>query len=268
MDRPVVEAVVRWADSRGRVHEIVLPRPIAVSPVVDVPVADQPIMLAAADGWAGAPGSVASAWNPRSDMPRKDDPTIALRADGEYVFVRVHVSDDAGSYWPALQMDAAWGGLASDAVSVAWAKGDKQIQRLWVLPYAPKAAGGAVELWSNTGLGDKQTPLERLDPKAGIQGAVALEPGGYTVTLALPRKLVCAETPPATQPASLLPLLPLLPQAVPAPHVAATAALNVAVHDNDETARTWTKSWTREEAGPAAWARIELLQSPAANRGP
>ncbi len=257
-DRPVVEAVIRWPDARGRVHEIVLPRPLAVAPSVDLPVSDKPIPLDAPDGWP-APSGTATAWSPRPDAPRKTDPAITLRADPERILVRVHVADDTASYWPTMKLDPAWGGLPSDAVSLAWAKSDQQVHRIWVLPYAPKPAGApgaAPEIWTNTGLGDQQTNLLRLDPNSGIQASLKLEPAGYTLTFALPRKLICDEIP-ATQPA---PAIPLLTPPPPPTRLAATTLLNVAVYDNDETARTWTKSWTLEEAGPEAWAKVRLLE--------
>jgi hypothetical protein len=263
-DRPVVEVVVRWPDARGRVHELVLPRPIAVVPEVTLAVADKAIVPEDAEGWAAAPVGVATAWSPREDVPRKSNPTLALRADRERLYMRVHVADDMPGYWPALQLDPTWGGLASDAVSVAWEGADKQVRRIWVLPYAPlpgAAAAGAAEIWSNTGLGDQQTALSPADAKWGLHATVAREAGGYTVTFVLPRQVVCEELPPPPPPESLLPggLLPLTE--APATRLAATARLNVAVQDNDETARTWTKSWTREEAGPEAWARVLLIQA-------
>ena len=42
------------------------------------------------------------------------------------VYVRVRVDDATKSYWPKMALDAAWGGLASDAVSVRTrGKGDE-----------------------------------------------------------------------------------------------------------------------------------------------
>jgi len=261
-DIPVVEAVLRWPDGRGRVHEVVLPRAVAISPALELAVAEKAIPLDATD-WAGASGGRALAWGHEPDRPRKVDPTIVLRADADRVLVQVHVSDATASFWPALQLDPAWGGIASDAVSVAWAKGDKKVQRVWVLPFAPaiaaatrSAAGGTPEIWMNNGLGDKQSPLQRADAKLGIQALVKLETGGYTVTLALPRKLVCDEIPAV----EMGPAIPLLTPPPPTTRIAATAFLNVAVYDNDETARTWVKSWTQEDAGPDAWARLQLIQ--------
>jgi hypothetical protein len=265
-DRPVVEVVVRWPDARGRVHELVLPRPIAVVPVVTLTVAEKAILPNEADGWAAAPTGMATAWTRREDAPRESNPTIALRADSQHLFVRVHVADDVPSYWPVMKLDPAWGGLASDAVSVAWEDADKQVRRVWVLPFAPReggAAAGLARLWSNTGLGDQQTALAPADAKWGIRATVTPEAGGYTVTFVLPRQVVCTEVPAPPPPDSLLPggLLPL--EDVAETRLGATARLNVAVHDNDETARTWIKSWARQDAGPDAWAQLQLMQSTA-----
>ena len=33
-------------------------------------------------------------------------------------------------------------------------------------------------------------------------------------------------------------------------------------NDNDHAARTWSKSWANEEAGPQAWGHIQLMQMP------
>jgi hypothetical protein len=244
----VVEFVVRWPDPRGRVHEIVLPRPISVVPVVTLAVADKPIVPDDAAGWAAAPQGALTAWSPQEDASRPANHAVRLRADRDYVYARVRVADDVPSYWPSLALEPAWGGLASDAVSLAWAGGegggDQQIRRIWVLPHAPQV-GGAVAIWSNTGLGAKQTPLAPVDAKWGIRAAVAREAGGFTVTFALPRKLVCVDVPPTPDTAE---------------RVAATARLTVSVHDNDETARTWTRSWTHEEAGIEAWGQLQLIQ--------
>jgi hypothetical protein len=271
-DHPIVQAVVLWPDTRGRVHEIVVPRPITVVPSVSVNIADKPIELADAEGWAGVSSASISAWAPRADAPRKADPTVALRADADRLLVRVHVADDVRSYWPDLTLDPAWGGLASDAVTVTFARSNQPVQRIWLVPaaagHAPAAATApedknqkskietlAPALYLNTGTGSAQTELKPLDPAWGVQAVAVADASGYTVTFSLPRKLVCEEVP-ASPPAVGIPLLTPPP---PSTRVAATAEINVAVHDNDETARTWTKSWVPDSASPAAWAKVQLV---------
>jgi hypothetical protein len=272
-DHPIVQAVILWPDSRGRVHEITVPRPITVVPTVAVNIAEKPIAFSDAGGWAGVSSASISAWAPRADAPRKADPTVALRADADRLFVHVHVTDDVLSYWPDLKLDSAWGGLASDAVTVTFARSNQPVQRIWLLPFAPgnapapatalesknqksKIENLAPALYLNTGTGPAQTPLKPLDPALGVQAVATADATGYTVTFSLPRKLVCEEVP-TPPPAVGIPLL-TLPS--PSTRVAATAEINVAVHDNDETARTWVKSWVPDAAPPAAWAKIQLVR--------
>ncbi len=236
-DRPVVEAVVHWNDARGRRHEILLPRDIAVAPAVEVTV-EKAVAMDASEGWTSAPGGLATAWRPRPDQPPAADPQINFRADEEHLFVRVRVEDSVKSYWPLMQLDPRWGGIASDAVSISIARGDA-VERLWVLPFAPKGP----EFWTNTGIGEKQSPLVRLDAKSGAQAVVQRDERGYVLTLALPRKLLGADAFAQSQPANR----------------PVSAVVNVSVHNNDEGAMTWVKSWADEEAGPAAWARLTFL---------
>jgi hypothetical protein len=147
--------------------------------------------------------------------------------------VRVRVDDAVKSYWPIVGFNSTAGmDVASDAVSVAWARRGTSTsaaaQRIWVLPFAKNGP----ELWTNTGVAGRQTPLEKLDPKFGVTAAVHETEDGYSVTLALPRKLMFAG--------------------------GDTCVMNIAVHDNDEGAVTWTRSWAKEELGPAGWGRISL----------
>jgi hypothetical protein len=97
----------------------------------------------------------------------------------------------------------------------------------------------------------------------GIEAGLALESGGYTVVFSLPRKLICEEIPATPAPGGI----PLLTPPPPATRVAATTSLNVTVYDNDETARTWSKSWAPEASVPAAWAKIQLIQATQAPAG-
>ncbi|HEY4329053.1 MAG TPA: hypothetical protein VGN88_04900 [Phycisphaerae bacterium] len=314
-DLPVVEALVHWTDGRGRIHEMIHSRAVTVSPSVALPVADKPVEIDAPDGWT--PAGNATAWiSPaapsRAGEPANSDPAIDMAADTDHLLLRVHVHDPVPSYWPSMNLDPQFGGIASDAVSIAWTRPDnQQVQRIWILPFAPppKAAPPAVatrgasapargpatrgpqpatssapapappaiDLWTNTGIGESQTPLQKLAPNSGIQAAFLKESAGYTVTFRLPRKLICEEIPapppPPPPPISIIPQIPIpfvtpetKPAVVIAPRVAAKASLNITVHNNDETTITWTKSWAREDAGLAAWARVELMQSPPSPR--
>ena len=85
----------------------------------------------------------------------------------------------------------------------------------------------------------------RLDPKWGITAEVK-DGEGYEVTVSLPRALVFGAEAPATAPAT-------------SPAVVASAVMNIGVHDNDETARTWVRSWGKEILGPEGWGKVELL---------
>jgi hypothetical protein len=244
-DRPVVEAVVHWTDPRGRHHEIVLPRAISVSPAVEIAV-EKNVPLDGKEGWTGVPAGNVVAWDVRPEAPQKADPQIALRADEERLLIRVRVEDAAKSYWPDMRLDPRWGGIASDAVSISFARG-QGVDRVWVLPFA---AGGP-EIWANQGLGEKQAPLTRLPVDSAVQAIAQADDQGYVLTMALPRAMVFPDAAAQSQPA---------PRAT-------TALINVSVHDNDEGAMTWTKSWANEEAGPAAWARVTLLPPAAHSAG-
>jgi hypothetical protein len=53
-------------------------------------------------------------------------------------------------------------------------------------------------------------------------------------------------------------------EGLPARPILTTAVLNIAVHDNNEGLRTWTRSWANEDAGPVGWAHVQFLGPPPA----
>ncbi len=246
---PQVEIVVHWSDSRSQTREVVLKRRVPVASRVEVPVAAAVSDEASGtEGWENAASGSAYAWEIRGDEPRKLTPNWQMTADAERLYVRVRVDDAVHSFWPGMALDGKWGGLASDAVSIAWARGigaaAESVQRIWVVPFGPAGAAGSAggaEVWTNRGVGEKQTALMRVDPKWGIKGSVAETRGGYEVMVSLPRGLIFGEG--------------------GGPTVA--AVMNIAVHDNDGAARTWVRSWAKEELGPGGWGLVALTVPPA-----
>ncbi len=274
-----MEFLLHWQDGRGQGHQVLLKRRVPVAGLVQVPLAGQK----AGAGGAGATGDTAAsggayAWEIRGDEPRKLNPTWQMASDGERFMVRVTVEDGVKSYWPRMMLvpGQAGGWLMSDAVSFAWAADaqtpNESVRRIWALPFGPKG----VELWTNSGVGDKQTPLLRLDEKAGITAELTTTSTGYEVTLILPRELVFGDLRPATLPAVMPATAASAPattlrvgdqrgdcNAATAPAVVsvpvASAIVNVSVYDNDEGVRTWVRSSSKEALGPAGWAKVELM---------
>jgi hypothetical protein len=254
---PQVDLLVHWADARGRTHEVTLKRRVPLAARVQLPV-----VTAAREEtfWndAAAAGKVAAgsayAYEIRGDEPRKLNPAWQMAADGERVYFKIRVDDPVASFWPRMALDPAWGGIASDAVSLAWAPDEHaapaDVQRVWAFP-SGRGPGG-IELWTNTGVGDRQTDLLKLDPASGITAAVRREEGkGYELSLSLPRKRLFAATRPATAPATST-----------APTVFSSAVMNIAVYDNDQSARTWVRTWAKESLGPAGWGKVEIVALP------
>jgi hypothetical protein len=258
---PQVELLVHWVDAGGRAHQVVLKRRVALAARVRLPVitnAREETFWADAVAAGELGTGSAYAWTIRGDEPRKFNPSWQMAVDGEKLYIKVRVDDSTPSYWPRMTLDSRWGGLASDAVSIAWAKDEKSqdAQRIWVLPFAP----GGPELWTNTGIAEKARPLLKLDPKTGISAQLQRNAGkGYEVALAMPRSLIFsaapASTAPTTAPATA-------PATAVAPTIIASAIMNISVHDNDEGAQTWSRSWARETLGPAAWGRVEVSTKP------
>jgi len=126
--------------------------------------------------------------------------------------------------------------LPSDAVFVSFARGGGtaagEAQRIWVMPFEKGLGGGAAALWTNSGVGVKQTKLLRLDPKYGVKDFVKVTEGGYEVTVAIPRKLLFAG--------------------------GEECVMDIGVQDNDRGARTWVRSWAQESGGPAVWGRVRV----------
>src|SRR6185295_17616747 len=97
--------------------------------------------------------------------------------------------------------------------------------------------------------GDTQTPLIRADAAAQVQASLVSDADGYTVTVSVPRKLVKSDQALPAPVASTQPVRPVYGMAV----------INIAVHDNDEGLRTWTRSWANEEVGVGAWAWVSFV---------
>ena len=229
---PQVEFVVHWTDPRGRVHEVLLKRHVPVIPRVEVPTQPGKIAIAGDDDWPDAASGGTYAWTIVGDEPAKRSPEWDMTADADTLFLRVRVEDATKSFSPKMNLDWRWGGLDSDAVSVAWAWGaqaaPQTVQRVWVLPFAPKDR----QLWTNNGVGHDQTRLLPLDPKYQIKAATDSRDDGYTVTLAIPRKVVFGS--------------------------ADNCVMNITINDNDGGARTWSRSWAQEQSGPPVWGRVTV----------
>jgi hypothetical protein len=248
---PQVDILVHWADPRGRTHEVILKRRVALATRARVTIEKKENLWKEGTATGGA-----YAWEIRGDEPRKLNPSWTMAADDQRLYVKMQVDDHVHSYWPRMVIDPAWGGLASDAVSVAWAKDEKakpeEVKRIWVVPFGPKGA----EVWTNDGVGEKQTELLKLDPKWGVTAEVK-EEKGYEVTISLPRALVFGQKRSATTAPSTSPV------------VVDSAMMDIAVADNDQAARTWVRSWSKEELGPPGWNKLELMSAataPATNR--
>ncbi|MCL2640708.1 MAG: metallophosphoesterase [Phycisphaerales bacterium] len=116
-----------------------------------------------------------------------------------------------------------------DAISIAWAatpeSSPQSVQRVLLRPFGPKGH----ELWQNSGVGAEQTEL--LPSKENLDIKVLPHVGGYVATLMLPQRM--------------------LPQN-------GSCVMNIAVHDNDGSSRTWVRSWSKESLGPPGWGRVTL----------
>ncbi|MCL2645861.1 MAG: hypothetical protein FWD61_02520 [Phycisphaerales bacterium] len=219
---PQVEFVVHWRDDRARMHEVLLKRRVPVVPHAEL-----------AETRAVKGGTFV--WDLRGDEPLKHSPTWEMTWKGENLYMRVHVDDAVQCYAESKALDWKWGGLAGDAVSVAWAAGPKSnaesVQRIWVLPFG---ANGP-ELWKNSGVGEKQTALVRQE-NAEIKAEVQTQKEGYSVMLILPRKMVMRDE----------------------KRGETSCVMNIAVSDNDGGLQTWVRSWAKEELGPPGWGRVAL----------
>src|SRR5262249_11308858 len=124
-------------------------------------------------------------------------------------------------------------------------------------PFAP----GGPQIWTNQGVdggapGAGQSALVRPDAKWDARAHLQRDASGYELTLSLPHNLIFSA--PAALPAAV-------PAATsPATHPAepgrlvGRAVLNIAVHDNDETAKSFVRSWADERAGTSGWGQVEL----------
>ncbi len=233
-----VEFVLRWTDERGGgIKEVVLKRRVPVVQRAEVPVAGM-VDAKGTFGWENAAQGGTYAWEPREDEPRERSPQWEMAADKTMLFLRVRVEDAVKSYWPKMMLDKKWGGLASDAVTVAWEEptAPGKIKRIWALPFGPNG----VELWTNTGIGAGETPLQRLDAKSlPITATLDAHPADYMLTLAIPRSSLI-NTP------------------------GTSARMNISVHNNDNAAQTWVRSWAKESLGVTGWGRVSIHEPAAA----
>ncbi|MGN6367443.1 MAG: metallophosphoesterase family protein [Phycisphaerae bacterium] len=242
-----VEFVVHWRDPRGggaggmeepgRMCTVVLKRRVPVVPHADVPV-EEKVSMAGETGWLNAVQGSAYAWQVRGDALQRRNPEWEMTADAQKVYVRFRVEDGVKSYVPPEGeggLDWRWGGLGSDAVSVAWQVEGGGVKRLWVLPFGPKGA----ELWMNEGVGEKQTELRCLEEgsRDGVEMRVAEETGGYRVVMAIPRELLFGLSEAGAEKG---------------------VRVNLGVMTNDEGAETWGRSWAPEGAGPAVWGVVRV----------
>jgi hypothetical protein len=224
---PQVEFVVHWTDPRGRVHDVILKRKVTLVPQAKVPLAEM-VSLNGVGGWDRAASGTTHAWRVRGDEPQKRSPEWEMVADRERLYVRVRVEDGVKSYWASRDAGGSgWGGLPSDAVFVGFGGNHLPARRLWVL-----AAEGKENVWINGGFGEKQTPLAAAPGGWGVRTRIEQENGGYVVTLAIPRKLVFGEGDACT--------------------------MNIGVHDNDDGAWTWVRSWASDVGDGVNWGRVTI----------
>ena len=204
---PQVEFVVRFNDSRGRTHQVLLKRRIAVVPAATVPIVKN-IALGGDNGWHDAYRGSTYAWTPRADEPQKRSADWEMIADDTHLYVRVHVDDDHHVFWPKF---TGPGDLLSDAIELTWlsrtAQGEPARTRLVVFPFAEKGK----QIWDGY--------AKPRDEKAEVIPLhLDVREDRYNVTLAIPRKGIFA-----------------------APGL--TAQMNIAVYDNDGSAKTFVRAW-------------------------
>ena len=232
---PELEVVVQWNDPEGRAHRVVLKRRVTTVPSVKLAVTHDAVRLDNDTGWDLASHGAAYAWDfgPGSaagqGRPDKLNPLWEMTADPENVYVRVRAEDDTPSYWPRMAIEPKFGGIASDAVVLAWGEG-QGAQRVWVMPFAPEGE----RLWTNSSVSGKETELLKVRPESGVRAAVERRSGGCTVTLMVPRKLI--------------------------DHGGKEARINISVMDNENGLRTWSRSWANPAAAPTDWGRVQFLE--------
>jgi len=229
---PELQVVTQWNDAEGRAHNVVLRRRVTTVPSVKLPANHAAVRLDGDQGWEQAVRGAAYAWDFGPEAAGRPDhlnPLWEMTADAENVYVRVRAEDDTPSYWPRMALEPKLGGIASDAVVMAWGVG-QSAQRVWVMPFAPEGE----RLWTNEGLAGKESELLKIRPESGVRTAVEKRDGGYTVTLAVPRRLVLQG--------------------------AKQALVNISVKDNENGLRTWSRSWANPAAAPADWGHVEFVE--------
>ncbi|MEI8194557.1 MAG: hypothetical protein WCI73_01470 [Phycisphaerae bacterium] len=255
---PQVEFVVRYTDSKGRSVPTVLKRRVGLIPNVEVPVlkaapndkdwnpppapATRPALSPAAllNMMAGGPAVPVHA-STYAQVPSPYDLPVAspefwMLADGSNLYLKVHVEDARPSYFANFAEPA---NLACDAVAVSFAPTAAtpvgQAQRIVVLPFAPPDAPKSPQLLTNSGVGKDQTPLLPLDTTLHpVQASVTRTAEGYDLLITLPRATLFSVA------------------------NSDTVVLNVTVVNNDDSAHSTFRAWTRDDLGPKAWARVKL----------
>lgn len=250
---PQVEFVVRYTDSKGRSVPTLLKRRVSLIPSVEVPVLKaalndkdwtppppappSPASPAALLGLVAAPPPVPVHARTYAQIPSPYDlpvpsPEFMMLADRNHLYVKIHVDDVRPSYFPNFIEPA---NLACDAVAVSFAPNAAtpvaQAQRIVVLPFAPKAP----QLLTNSGVGKEQTPLLPLDTtRYPVQASVTRVADGYDLLIALPRSTLFSGINPDN------------------------VVLNVTVVNNDDSAHSTFRAWTRDDLGPKVWGRVKL----------
>ena len=232
---PELEICVQVPADSAATRELILRRSVPLRPAAAV--LQFPKITAAT--WDLLPAH--NLWN---DQPqdagetRPIEPAAKFRmlADANRFYLRVLVDGVRGVYLP--KTDTPWA-LPMDAVTVAWTDGRTEnpaVQRVVVLPFAPPGQ----QLLTNTGVGLKQTPLTLLDIKAcPAVFRVTLLPGGYELELSIPRDVVARD--------------------------GKSAVINVGAFLAQRGRERTFASWAREDAGPAAWGTVTLVD-PATTR--
>jgi len=224
---PQLEFEMRFIDSRGHSVPVLLRRRVPLIPSASIKLLTHPGGPTPAD-WEKAYRTSAFAQIPAPGEKPQPNPDIDLLADTHNLYLHLNIEDDRPSYTPDFAQP--WN-LPSDAVTIAFAPTAStpadQVQRIVILPFAD---GGPL-LLANTGVGEKQTPLLRLDEKAHpVKATVNKTPRGYAMEITIPRKTLCDS--------------------------AEACIMNIAVADNDTSPRTLWRSWAREDLGPPGWTHV------------
>jgi hypothetical protein len=222
---PQVEFVVSYLDAKGRTVPTVLKRRVPLVPELTVPVIGGALTAAS---WDEAVRGGTYSWVANANDKAQPAPDFEMLADAQNLYLKVQVGGKAQpNYFGRFERPDD---LPCDAISVAWAANafawNSWAQRVVVVWPTPEKA----EVWTNSGVGGKQTPLTKNND-TGVQATLTKQDNGYQVLLTLPRSLVIDK---------------------------GSCVMNVTVTNNDGGAISTSRSWAREDLGPKVWGRVRI----------